>query len=1166
MRLKTIRIFGFKSFADKTEIDVDGDLVAVVGPNGCGKSNLVDALLWALGEPSARNLRAQTSTDIIFGGSAKRKPLGYAEVLLTFDNEDGTLPLQSNEVIVGRKVDRSGESLYSINGRACRLRDIYELFADSGLGRTGYAIVGQKEIDASLSASPEERRIWLDEAAGVQRYRTRKHEALKRLESAIVHLTRVNDVLREIEIQREPLQKEAEDARLYKQKLGSLREVESGLLILEAAKLKEQIDNLEAQVSEKHKSAEEHRNEAEALDKQHALLDQKLATLDSAIENLSNKLQDAIANEERAESRKALVLQRIDGLDELDANRETESASAQARLERAKAAVKIAEDEATEAAQSVRVLLQVISGSQEQATKLGNGLKDAEARLQLAREAAVARIHHDAKVNQLKEQLSGLKRQLEGAIEAVPELDHGLNDATTRHTETTEQLKQARAQSEALHKERGSHTGDFDALEKERRTLLAEKAQLEGRVQGLRAAIHSHDGMPAGARAVLEATEKGTLRGEFVPVSSAIHVPAELAAAIEAALGSSANDLLTSKSDFAKQAIKHLRENGLGRATFLANDLISPRQKPPGIEKLASKPGVKGIASNLVKFDRAHSTAIENLLGGVLIVENVDVATQIAKETGFRKIATLDGEVLFAGGALTGGRFAKQSAGPIRLSAELDQAENRLTALQTSQDKLDQKRDELLKQEEKLAEQEKQIRDVVRDKEIEVTEALQWLTAVREERSATERAVSRLQTEIAEIEKEIGTESQRVIGESDSVDELETERNELLALSAASAADVDQARKALEEATERERASQRRLQIANEEQHDATEAIKHREFRLQNIGAERERQQTLLQEAEQELAQTKTKRESAAQELEEKREERKTLQLQGIEYNEKAKSLRESSRLMDDAAYRDDITRARAETRRAGTLARLLEEYAIDEDDAIKQAPLVVIPPDAQKLATELRRELKALGDVNLGAIEAYDRLTERFDILSRERADILESKSELDKSIHELDQLTRGAFTETFEKVNIAFGEMFTTLFGGGTAQLKLTQPDNILETGVDVEVQIPGKKTQRLELLSGGERALSACAFLFALFRVKPSPLCVLDELDAPLDGRNVERYVGLLKEFAKTSQFIVITHNPTTIEAAPIWFGVTMQEPGISTVVPYRVKEPRELLGTG
>ena len=622
--------------------------------------------------------------------------------------------------------------------------------------------------------------------------------------------------------------------------------------------------------------------------------------------------------------------------------------------------------------------------------------------------------------------------------------------------------------------------------------------------------------------------------------------------------------MLTPKSDFAKQAIKHLRENGLGRATFLANDLVSVRQKPTGIEKLATKQGVLGIASNLVKFDKTHTTAIENLLGGVLIVENVDVATQIAKETGFRKIATLDGEVLFAGGALTGGRFAKQAAGPIRLSAELDQSENRLNALQTNQDNLDQKREELLKQEEKLVADEKQTRDLIRDKEIEVTEALQWLTAVREERSATERAVTRLQSEIQTTEIGIGTESQRVIGESDSVDELEAERNELLGLSAASAADVDQARNALVDATERERASQKRLQIANEEQKDANEAIKHREFRLQNIGAERERQKSLLYETEVELAQTKTKRETATHELDAKREERKTLQIQGIEQNDNAKSLRESSRLMDDAAYRDDITRARAETRRAGTLARLLEEYAVDEDDAIKQAPLVVIPPDAQKLATELRRELKALGDVNLGAIEAYDRLSERFEILSREREDILDSKSELDKSIHELDQITRGAFIDTFEKVNVAFGEMFTTLFGGGTAQLILTQPNSILETGVDVEVQIPGKKTQRLELLSGGERALSACAFLFALFRVKPSPLCVLDELDAPLDGRNVERYVQLLKEFSKTSQFIVITHNPTTIEAAPIWFGVTMQEPGVSTVVPYRVKEPRELLG--
>lgn len=1158
MRLKSVKIYGFKSFADRTDIDVDGNLVVVVGPNGCGKSNLVDAILWALGELSPKNLRAQVSTDVIFSGSANRKRLGYAEVILTFENEGGLLPIPTTEVTVGRRVDRTGESDYTINGRACRLKDIYELFADSGLGRTGYAIVTQSDIDQALSIAPEMRRTWLDEAAGVQKYRTRKKEALTRLESAIQHLMRVEDVITEIERQREPLREEAEAARKYKDKLGSLREIESGLLIVEAAKLKSQIDELEVTIRDRREQAERLRIEADDDDKAGDSLTEELRAWEEEIDRLSEELNDAIARVERAAAKRALAEQRLKSIAEITENREKEEGAARTRLERAERFVRTYEHELREAEQAISVLLQVISGSDSEAKSFAERLGEAERKLAAARMLEVERIQSEARLAHAKERLERLRRELDGALQAIPDLESGVKGAEERYEASRQSVQFLRTDLAALASRRSEVLESLHSVEEKRRKTLAEAAALEGKIQGLRASLESGEGLGPGARAVLEAAKERKLPGDFRTLASVIHAPTELAAAIEAALGSAAADLITSKSEFAKLAIEHLKREGLGRATFLAYDLLNPRPRPHGIAELSKENGIRGIAADLVKFESKDKKAIELHLGGVLVAENMESAFRLAKREGFRKIVTLDGEVLFAGGALMGGRSAKQTAGPFRMQTELEDAEKRHDAISSELEKLCQEVSELERRFAELDRNESELRASSVTADQEVSEALQWLTAVREEKAATERSQEKLRREIEQLETEIAANPAGVEGELDAA-KLETERNELLSLAAGKAADADQAKRALEDAEDRVRFCKERLQHAELELADAKAAIEQRQGRISNIEQEREAEANHLRQATLEHERADASRAEVEGKLTTSREAKRRLQVEIHSRQEHAKTKRELARNLEDAAYRDDVNRARMETKRAGTLARLLEEYNTDEADATRQAPLVEIPADAQRIANELRREIKALGDVNVGAIEAYERLTERYDVLARERDDILESKAELDKSVQELDRLTRGAFTETFEKVNEAFGEMFARMFGGGEAKLILTEPEKILETGVEIEVQVPGKRKQRLELLSGGERALSACAFLFALFKVKPSPLVVLDELDAPLDGPNVERYVDLLREFAERMQFIVITHNPTTIEAAPVWFGVTMQEPGVSTVVPYRSRRP-------
>ncbi len=568
MRLKSIKLFGFKSFADRIEVDVDDNLVAVVGPNGCGKSNLVDAVMWALGEASPRNLRAETSADIIFSGSAKRRALGYAEVTLTFDNESGILPVATSEVTVGRRVDRKGGSDFYINGRACRLRDIYELFADSGLGRTGYAIVSQNEIDAALSANPEDRRTWLDEAAGVQRYRTRKIEALKRLESAIEHLQRVNDVIAEIETQREPLEKEAVAAKAYKEKLGALREVESGLLILEAARYREAITRLTSSVAEKHQSAAKMRAEADGLDAQSRTLRKKAEELDEKIEEIAQRVQRAITNLERAESKKAIALQRIKSLEEFDENREKERESADSRIERAAKLLDGARRELAESEQAIKMLIQVIAGSEKEAASLNKRLAEAERKLVEARTGQIRQIEMIAKAAHLEERRKHLERELEGAKQALPSLKAESERAEKQVRTIQHAIDSARKKRDALESSHAEAHRKLSQVDEKRRAALGELAKLEGQIQALRSNLESFSGLPYGVRSVLEAVQQKTVQGDFQTVGSALQVPSEFAAAIEAALGSAASYLLCSHSRDAKAAIEFLKREGAGRATF----------------------------------------------------------------------------------------------------------------------------------------------------------------------------------------------------------------------------------------------------------------------------------------------------------------------------------------------------------------------------------------------------------------------------------------------------------------------------------------------------------------------------------------------------------------------------------------------------------------------
>lgn len=1159
MRLKRVRIFGFKTFADRTEFSLDGGVIAVVGPNGCGKSNLVDAILWGLGEGNARSLRAGSSQDVIFSGSAKRKPVGFAEVTLLFDNEDRALPIDTPEVTITRRLSRGGDTEYAINKRPCRLRDIYDLLADSGLGRAGYAIVGQKEIDSALAASAEDRRGWVDEAAGVQRYRARKVESLRRLAQAHEHLARVGDIVRELETQREPLREEAELALRYKQVLEALREVEIGLLIQEAASALREIADLEHRIAEAERISREERTRAEELEGRTRLTGVRISELESEMDSIRGLQQGALTALERAEAGLALVRQRLESLDDQEKSLDEDAADVERRIADARAEVETLAAEERAEQERLAALTTELSGAGGEAKRLRAELDGLERELAQAREVQARRLRQEAEQRHRDERRGAIRREMDGILVALPELEEAVAAAQATYDAQKAQVAEAqeaiKAQEARLQEIRREEDRDAQTV----RQAMSQKAALEGRRRGIEATIDAHEGLTQGARAVLEAAERGLLDARYTPVAEAVEADRDVALAIETALGGSANDLIVDRDADAKAAINWLKQNRAGRATFQPIPLMRPVEPSYELRRLLQERGVVGRASELVQCESRFRPVVDSLLGRVVVVEDVDVALKFAKTSGWGRLVTLEGEVVHSSGAVTGGQQARTGYGMVQRKADLAELEAELAGLEKTVREFES-RSRRRAQQQAEAEQALQAhRARLTVENGEIGEAQQYLRTLLDERQSTVRARERLERELehlASAEKADQAEPADVAG-------LEARRDALLHQLAARSADAEQAEARLREGQAHVQQAQVRLYAARKRLQLAEEAEAARKERLIGLEPLRERYRAEIGQFEAALEQAKRNRAEADANLAKAQEERRALLEESYRLTEEAKAARENANAVSAGAHQAEVNRTRAEARKANAFLRLFDEYGLGEQEALAQETLHEAPPDAPAVVGRLRRELKGMGDVNLGAIDAYERLSQRYEELTAQRGDILEGIAQVEASIAELDKMTRDRFLTTFEAVQVAFAENFQKLFGGGEGRISLSDPAKVLESGIEIDIQMPGKKRQPLQLLSGGERALCAASFLFALLKVKPSPLVVLDEVDAPLDGRNVERFAAALHDYTENTQFIVITHNMTTIASAPVWVGVTMQEPGVSSLVPVRLPDTKEAM---
>jgi chromosome segregation protein len=1155
LALTRIRLHGFKTFAQRTEIELSASLTAIVGPNGCGKSNLVDALVWALGEANVRTLRAQTPTEVLFSGSATHKPLGLAEVSLWFNNESRWLPLDADEVQITRRLYRSGEWECWINRTPARLRDLADLFAGTGLGRGGYAIVGQGDIEALLTAPPDERRRWLEEVAGVALYRARRKDALRDLESARMHLTRVEDVLRELERQREPMRQAAERALVYRELHRQLAQLEREYLLYEYRLLRQRARLAHAERNALHEQIVQTELAIAAQESHADTYGREIAQLESVMDTLRTVLQSQLTAEERALGELNRLSERERALAELAQTLQEEADNLHAQ-ERTRAAVLDAlQREQQQVDADAEALAPEVQRTEAEVEQLRRQLRELERAYHDALRQRTEREQARQQAERLQQEIAQAQAHLRTLHADADALQHALSEAQTHETAL-------HAQHDALDAEQQASEQTLQLRLREAQHAQRTVETLRARVRALDASLQAGEGASPAVRALLQAVQRGELQGEYLPVGAAITVPEAYQAAIGAALGGAVNDIITPTEAEARAAVEWLKARRAGRLTFLPLDLMRP--SAPARDAIPRDAGIVGVAADLVEYDPRYAPAIHYLLGRVLVVETLETATHLVRRlrqgrsaSAFTRIAALDGALVQLSGAITGGAHANERSSLITLKAELERARAELQQaegqLQHAETALEAHRAQHAERQHALESLRRQLREATHAR----TRLENELQQKRREIQHYESLLQRAQEHLAALQATL-----QAAPETD-LDALEAEREQLQRALDGRLRRLAEGRARLQQLQYRQRELQRQYES---ESHALTELRHRQQSRAQRLEALQQEQtqiQTQRATMDAELARIRAQVQQVQAELDARRAERQRLLEQSFAVNDRIRALRTELTQLAERERALDLQYARAEVR----LTELQERWRQLAPDAplpdADDAPVPDKPPVARTELERLRRALAEMGEVNLAAADEYARLTARYEHLEHQRNDLEQTCERLLAQLREIDAHAREQFLQTFEAVRTAFQTRFQQLFEGGQAELILTDTSDPLSAGVLIEAQPPGKRRQRLELLSGGERALTAIALLFAFSTVKPSPLMVLDEVDAALDGRNVQRFADYLQQMAEQSQVLIVTHNPLTTAAARQWLGVSMTG-GVSRIVPYT--PPESLIGNG
>lgn len=1184
--LKRIEMQGFKSFADKIVIDVGRGVTGIVGPNGSGKSNISDALRWVMGEQSAKSLRSGKMEDVIFNGTQKRKPLSFAEVTLVLDNESHFFDSEYKELAVTRRVFRSGESEYLINGAQCRLKDVHELFMDTGLGREGYSVVGQGKIDEIISAKSEDRRQVFEEASGISKYRHRKTEAERKLERTEENLVRVRDILTELSGRVEPLRKQSEKARKYldlREELKGIEvsssvdiidknkdELEKNARLLETAscdyenerkkllQAEAESEELYAAMRETDEKTGRMREELDAMRSELAEKKSKAALLQNNIENYKKNIfaaeNEEAANEKAIENEKKLIERAAE-----------EKREAESRIESEKRQLALMEengrrltDEMVRRGREVEEVRQNIRQCEKQLSEAESSSKGLDILAESIETRKIA-IEQDIKASYENE------KKLHAETERI---EQELEQAVKDKNESAEMYGSASAEAEKTARSAEEKKDEFNHMS----SMIGEK---QGRLRMLEEMERSLEGYQRSVRDLINAHKAGRYTGNITGIfSKLITVPRQYNVAIEIALGGAMQNVIVPTEEDAKEAVNYLKANRLGRVTFLPLSSQEKRRLENEARILAER-GVIGVAADLVERDNYLDNTVEALLGRVIVTDNQDNAIRLAKAYKYRfKIVTLSGEEFRVGGSITGGSI-NRAVSVLGRAEEIEALKKEVKSLSKSAEKAEDDIAVMGDRVRALARTREEMRMLLSEKEVVISrlEAERNAVNVRLEEEKERRARLRAEKDekAASLLNNSELKQDRLLEKEKAKSTLELMEEELR-----------QRQTELNDAMERkDKASseifEQKMAIANVEKDIAMICERERiaAEHIKSLEAENEAKRAAAKSLAENAESTRKLIEAEnalSAEIDEKINklecEVKSAVLGKSGKDEKAARLRDEIRRMNDTVYALQNETARLESVKSkldynieNAVNRLWDEYEMTYSAAKECYRPGMSIAESQKKIASLRGAIRALGNVNVDAVEEYLEVKERYDFLSAQVSDLDDAKSQLEKLIGEITTVMKDIFAQKFKVINTYFGEIFKELFGGGNASVSLTDKNNILDSGIDIEVQPPGKKLQSIAPLSGGEKALTAIALLFALMKVSPSPFVVLDEIEAALDDINVYRFADYMRRRTDMTQFVVITHRRGTMESADVLYGVTMQEKGVSKLLSMKLEDVKE-----
>ena len=1181
MYLKRLEMQGFKSFADKTVLEFRPGITSVIGPNGSGKSNISDAIRWILGEQSMKQLRGTKSLDVIFAGTQARKSLGFAEASLVFDNEDNSLPIEYSEVTVTRKIYRSGETGYFINKVPCRLKDVLTLFMDTGIGKDGYSIIGQGKIDEILSNKSEDRRHIFEEAAGIVKFRTRKEESEKKLERTKLNLLRINDILTEIEANIEPLKAQSDKAKKFLSLKEELKEIEIGLFLFNIDKYKKDLEELVLDIDTMNETLSQEEGKLEKIKQLKEELKNQIDELTQRIEDMSNigfesqkKIEGlnsdiSVANA-RIENNKENSIRYEKEIEEFNKkiqDLETELNQKKERRENLKKNKEKFETELKEKESELKKITQKLSSKE----------LEIEDKKRIVEENTDKKYELQADISKQKadfENLQKQEKQVNNEIEStISELDKTrLNKSEIQDSfyEIESKRNQSLSSLEKLSAKKEERENKIKRFESDINALSSEYRIKDSRLKFLVETEKEKEGYAKSVKSLLQDCEKIKELGKGMHgvLANILSVPKDYETAIEMCLGASLQNIVTDTEQDAKKLVEHLRKNNLGRASFLPIASVKGKK----IDKIKGKDnGVIGIAADLVDFEKKYEQIIYNLLGRTVIVDNMDNAIKVAKQNGYTfRIVTVEGDVINPSGLISGGSVAKKTVNILGRGREIENLEKELKKLKEKISKIEKEKEKFISESEDTMEEVAGIEKGLQDIEITYATEKQRVISIDENIEKLQTRLNKFKKQLESIKNQKEETKKNTEKDTEKISKLNENNEELTKIIQEFAKlnkddqkyiddlnfDITNLKISVSSFDESESSIEEMTSMINQEIKNNKKSIENKKSGIEQI-------KTDNIELEKKIEETKEKIEKIKQDVQNSGSKVEKLKQERTEKNEKLNQ-KEEEQVAEFKTIEDlkaqitkiDVKKSKIEEDLNNTINTMWEEYEITPN-AVKEYKKPENVAQTQKKVKNLRQDIRELGSVNVDSIEEYKALKQRYDFMCEQRLDLENTMSKLRKMIQEMTLAMKEQFKTQFEIINKNFGEVFKELFGGGKAELSLADEENILECGIDITVQPPGKKLQNMMLLSGGEKAFTAIALLFAILKINPAPFCVLDEIEAALDDVNVYRFAEYLKNYTDNTQFLVITHRKGTMEVADTVYGVTMEENGISKLLSMKLK---------